>query len=296
MTISSKLADIAGLSFAVSDETDPIDVGGFSDPIQTVDAKSAKFSGGGDMKANSGLRIGMTQLKINTGGATPGLRTEVAADFVGWAANGNTVDNNETTFVSTTNGSAVAVIDYGSIATRDIRLVTRMTATQPEFGSGDMALLYEISDDNITYTVPVTSPTQFQFLNIPEGGDMMGGATLDTGIVGYNDVNTQSFRYVRITPTASGSGSAKTWYIYQVTEQDVGAKQVTVRVRGSNALDTADGDIIINDQIMNENETLTFTTDLLLTGEGQYVTLQIVSLTDFDIPVTLSEITSIQEV
>ena len=34
------------------------------------------------MKANAGLRIGMTQLKINTGGATPGVRTEVAADFV----------------------------------------------------------------------------------------------------------------------------------------------------------------------------------------------------------------------
>ncbi len=294
MTIKRKNIRPSGLLEVEADNTDTVDTNGFSDVIQTVGAKTAKFSGGATMQANPGLRIGMTQLKINTSDADPGTRIEVGADFIDFPVNGNTVDNNETTFSSATNQSAIgeAVIDYGSIATRDIKLVTRMTAQGAEFGSGNITFFYEISDDNITYTVPVTSPSQFQILNIP-----VGAVFRDTGIITYDDSNSQSFRYVRLTVASSGgTPTSRTWYIYQVTEQSTAATTVTVRVRSSDTIDTADGAELITDQLMNENETLTFDTDLLLTGNGKFVTLEIVSLSTFDIPVTLSEITSILEV
>lgn len=298
MTISSKLVDIGGLAFAVSEDTDTIDVGGFSDAIQTVGAQTAKFSDTSTMQANSGLRIGMTQLKINTSDAAPAVRTEVGADFITFPATGATVDNDPVTTNSlSTNSGGEAVIDYGSIANRDIQLVTFMQYTQPEFGSsGAMTFVYQISDDNITYTDPVTSNPTFQSLSIVAGGDMMGGGIINTGIITYNDANTQNFRYIKFTLTTSGTASAQQWRIYQATIQSVVTPQVTVRVRSSNTIDTADGDILISDQLMNANEILSFTTDLLLTGEAQFVTLEIVSLTDFDIPTTLSEITSIKEV
>jgi len=299
LTITSKLVDIAGLSFAVSQETDPVDAGGFSDPIQVVSAKSAKFSGGGDMKANSGLRIGMTQLKINTGDSTPGVRIEIGADFVGWVANGTIVDNSEVTFVSASIGAPIAVIDYGSVATRKARLVGRLSAIRPEFGSPTtLTLQYEISDDNITYTDPVTTNKIWASLSYVAGGDMMGGIPADSGIVSFVDPNTQSFRFIKILgiQTVAGGGTSKTGHMYQVTEDLGGVSTVTVRIRSSIGLDTADGSVIISDQVMNPNEILTFTTDLLLTGEGEFVTLQIVSLSNLDIPVTLSDITSIQEV
>lgn len=297
MTISAKLSDVVGLEFVVSDPTDIDDVGGFSDAIQTVGAETAKFSGGADMQANSGLVIGVSQLKINTSDAVPGVRTEVGGDFITFPANGNTVDNNETTFSSSGSAGGEAVIDYGSVATRDIKLVTRMQYIQPEFGSsGAMTFVYQISDDNISYSNPVTSSPTFQSLAVTPGGDMMGGGTINSGIVTYNDANSQSFRYIKLTLTLSGTASAPTWFIYQATEQDIGVNQVTVRIRSSATLDTADGTILINDQVMGENEVLTFDTSLLLTGPSEFITLEIVSLTSFDLPVTLSEITSIQEV
>jgi len=297
MTISSKLSDIGGLEFVVSEAADTDDVGGFSDAIQIVGAETAKFSGGGTMQANSGLIIGLSQLKINTSDAVPGVRTEVGADFITFPVNGNTVDNNETTFSSSGSVGGEAVIDYGSVATRDIKLVTRMQYIQPEFGStGAMTFVYQISDDNISYSDPVTSSPTFQSLAVTPGGDMMGGGTINSGIVTYNDANSQSFRFIKLTLTLSGTASAPTWFIYQATVQDIGVNQVTVRIRSSATLDTADGTVLINDQVMDENETLTFNTQLLLTGPSEFVTLEIVSLTSFDMPTTLSEITSVKEV
>ncbi len=297
MTISSKLVDISGLSFAVSDDTDTIDVGGFSDPIQSVGAITAEFSTTDTMQANTDLRIGMTQLKIVTIGATPGVRIEVGADFITFPVTGATVDNSNSTNSQSTSVGGEAVVDYGSIANRDIQLVTYMQYTQPEFGtSGAMTMVYQISDDNITYSDPVTSSPTFQSLSIVAGGDMMGGGIISTGIVTYNDANTQNFRYVKITLTTSGTASAQQWRIYQFTEQQTVTPEVTVTVRSSDTVDTADGTVIISDQVMGENETLTFTDELLLTGDAKFVTLEIVSLAGFDIPTNLSEITSIKEV
>lgn len=298
MTIFSKGVDGGGIVDAYADETDTVDINGFSDSIQVVGAKTAKFSNNAIMQANSGLRIGLRKLKINTGNATPGIRTEVAADFVIFPANGNTVDDNESTFSGSGVVAGEAVIDYGSIDTRDIKLVTRMFYTQAEFGSnGEMTMVYQISDDGVNFFDPVTSSPTFQTLAVFPGGDMMGGGTIDSGIVTYNDPNLQSFQFVKITLTSTGTASARNWQIYQVTEQTV-TNTVTVKVRSSVTQDTADGTILITDQVMNQNETLTFDTDLLLTGNptGDFVTVEIVSFTGFDIPVTLSEITSIKEV
>jgi len=296
MTIHRQRVNAGAFDKVEGDITDSVDTNGFSDAIQTVGAKTAKFSGGATMKANGGLIIGLTQVKINSGGATPGVRTEEVADFSGWTADGSTVDDSNVTFTSTSLITAPldeAVVDYGSIATRTISLVTRLTGTRTEFGTGTAFLNYEISNDNITFTVPVTTPTQFQFIDLPA----TGGAAIpvDTGIVTFDDPNTQSFRYVKIIGGATGN-NLQVGFIYQFTEEDIGANQVTVRLRSSATQDAADGTILITDQVMNPFETLAFITPLLLTGIGQFVTVEIVSLTSFDIPVTLSEITSVQEV
>ena len=298
MTISSKLSDVGGLEFVVSEAADIDDVGGFSDAIQTVGAETAKFSGGSTMQANSGLKIGMSQLKINTAGATPGARTEVGADFVGWAVNGTLVDNNENTSEIASIGSPIAVIDYGSVAVRTPRLVGQLDGIGTEFGStGVKTLQYEISDDNITYTDPVTTNKIWASLNVPAGGDMMGGIPHSSGKISFDDPNTQSFRFIKILGISTAAGGvSNTGTMFQVTEADVGVNQVTVRVRSSATLDTADGSVLISGQVMNELESLTFDTQLLLTGPSEFVTVEIVSLTSFDIPVTLSEITSVKEV
>jgi len=203
----------------------------------------------------------------------------VAADFIVFPANGNTVDNNETTFSGSGVVAGEAVIDYGSIDTRDIKLVTRMFYTQAEFGTnGAMTMVYQISNDGVNFFDPVTSSPTFQTLAVFPGGDMMGGGIIDSGIVTYDDPNSQSFRFVKITLTSTGTASSRNWQIYQVTESDVGANQVTVRVRSSATQDAADGTVLISDQVMNENEILTFTTELLLTGAGEFITVELPEL------------------
>jgi len=67
-------------------------------------------------------------------------------------------------------------------------------------------------------------------------------------------------------------------------------------VRSSITQDGTDGTVIIPDQVMNTNEQLVFNTELLLTGTGEFITLEIVSFTGLPITVFLSEITSVKEV
>ena len=297
MVISSKLSDVNGVEFIVSEDTDIDDVGGFSDPIQVVGAKTAKFSGGTTMQSNAGLRIGLTQVKINTGDATPPARTEVIADYVGWSANGNDVDDNFLTSLGAVTMSGTdneAVIDYGSIAVRKLVLKVQCTALGTDFQGSQSQVTYAVSNDNITYG----TFTQIANANRPPTGDM-GGSVIVTSTVTFTDPGTQSFRYVKIIGhkiLASGS-NATTSDVFEATIADTGST-VTVKLRSSTALDTADGTILIDNQVMTLNDTLTFVNPYLLTGNpiGDFVTLEIVSLSNFDIPVTLSEITSIKEV
>ena len=276
MTISSKLVDIAGLKYAVSDETDPIDIGGFSDSIESVGGISAKFSDLVVMKADSGLRIGMLQLKINTEAEIPIQPRDVFIESLSGSWTGFV--GQETSGSSSTSPGATnsVVFDYESIDTQGLT-----STTNGSFGGGGngITLKYEISDDDVIYT-------------------LLGSVTNTDGAAPtVTNWGTQTWRYVKVTHTATsgvGGNTASTGLTENVTQPPV--NNVTVRVRSSVTLDGTDGSVIIPAQLMTENSSLTFDTDLLLTGDGEYVTLEIVSQTGNVIPVNLSEITSIKEV
>ena len=278
MTISSKLVDINGLEFAVSEDTDTVDVGGFSDAIQTVGAETAKFSGGSTMQANSGLRIGMTQLKINTAAEIPLQPRDVFIESL--SGNWTGFVGQETAGSSSTSPgpSNSVVFDFESIDTQ-----TLQSTTNGVFGGAGngITLLYEISDDDISYV-------------------SLGSVTNTDGAAPtVTNYGSRTWRYVRVTHTATSGvpgNTATTGLLEIVTQPPV--NNVTVKVRSSVTVDTADGTVLISDQLMTENSQLVFDTDLILTGEptGEFVTVEIVSQTGNQIPVTLSEITSIKEV
>lgn len=269
MVIKRKNIRPSGLLEVEADNTDTVDVGGFSDPIQTVGAKTAKFSGGATMQANSGLRIGMTQLKINTGDVVFIPRTRIVNS--GDASNtGNIIDDNPATSGAFDENEFV-VIDFTTIATAELHVTLRL-----QNALDLLSLRVEISDDNISYTTIAT---------------LVNPSTTTTDI----NLGINTWRYVRLT-AINGDGLIFVFELFELI--DPSTSDVTVKVRSSVTLDTADGTILITDQVMNENESLTFDTDLLLTENptGDFVTLEIVSQTGNIIPVTLSEITSIKEV
>lgn len=272
LVIKRKNIRPSGLLEVEADNTDTVDLGGFSDPIQTVGAKTAKFSGGSTMQANSGLRIGMTQLKINTGSAVSLLRNKSIEDELDATNTQNMIDNSLGTSGRLNNPSSFVIVDFTSVATAILKL--RQSGSSILFNYN---MTVEISDDNISYT---------NIANLT----IIGTTTLDS------DLGTRTWRYVRLTYVSNtGGGFVNVSEIFE----DIGiTDSVTVKVRSSSTLDTANGTILITDQVMGENESLTFDTDLLLTGNptGDFVTVEIVSLTSADIPVTLSEITSIKEV
>lgn len=274
MTISAKLTDVAGLEFAVSDETDTIDIGGFSDALQIVGGETAKFSNLTTMQANSGLRIGMNQLKINTEAEIPIQPRDVFIESLSGAWTGFV--GQEVSSSSSNSPGGIIVFDYESIDTQGLT-----TSTNGGFGGAGngITLFYEYSDDDISYTT------------LGSVNNTDGDAPTIT------NWGTFQWRYIRVTHTATSGvagNTASTNLTENVTQPPV--NNVTVRVRSSATLDTADGTVLITDQTMTENSSLTFDTDLLLTDNGQYVTLEIVSQTGNIIPVTLSEITSIKEV
>jgi hypothetical protein len=274
MTISAKLVDINGLEFAVSAETDTIDIGGFSDSIQAVEAITAQFSDLSTMQANSGLRIGMIQLKINTAAEIPIQPRDIFIESLTGAWSGFV--GQETSGSSSNSPGGIIVFDFESIDTQGLT-----TSTNGGFGGAGngITLFYEYSDDDISYvTLGSVNNTDGDAPTITNWG-------------------TITWRYVRITHTATSGvpgNTASTGLTENVTQPPV--NNVTVKVRSSVTLDTADGSVIIDDQLMTENSSLTFDTDLLLTGNSEFVTLEIVSQTGNAIPVTLSEITSIKEV
>jgi len=276
MTIVSKLSDVGGLEFVVSDATDSDDVGGFSDAIQVVSAKTAKFSGGATMQANSGLKIGLSQVKINTAAEIPIQPRDVFIESL--SGNWTGFVGQETAGSSSTSPGPTnsVVFDFESIDTQ-----TLQSTTNGQFGGAGngITLLYEISDDDISYT-------------------SLGSVTNQDGdFPTVTNYGTRTWRYVRVTHTSTfgvGGNTASTGLLEIVTQPPV--NNVTVKVRSSVTLDTADGTVLISDQLMNELSTLTFDTQLLLTGSSQFVTVEIVSQTGNEIPVTLSDITSVKEV
>lgn len=264
MTISAKLSDVGGLEFVVSDPTDTDDVGGFSDTI-TTGAKTAKFSDTSVMQANVGKIIGVSQLKINSG-AGGVVRSRSLESNVGWGNPNDAFDGNDTTFAAIAGGGAL-IIDFTSIATTILKIAHGTT-------SGNSTINVQISDDDISYT---------------DLGNFFTTSTSSTGET--VDLGTQTWRYVKVE-RVSGTASTKVFEVFE----ELSSESVTVRVRSSATIDTADGTVLITDQVMTPNQTLTFNTALLLTGAGQFVTLEYVSFVSFAIPINLSQITSVKEV
>jgi len=275
MTIKRKNIRPSGLLEIEADNTDTVDTNGFSDSIQTVGAKTAKFSGGATMQSNPGLRIGMTQLKINTGSKIPIImvRPKNVESNTTW--NTNPVGQPFISATGTVVGSIV-VVDFESIDTQELT-----TTTSASFGGegNSVSILYEYSSDNISYTILGTEIAD----------------AFNTPLI--TNWGTFTWRYIRIThttTTGAGGNTASTSMVEIIPQPPV--NDVTIRVHSSITLDTADGTELIPSQLMTENSQLVFDTDLLLTGNAQFVTVEIVSQTGNIIPVTLSEITSIKEV
>lgn len=249
MTISAKLSDFAGLEFAVSDPTDTDNVGGFSDILNVIGAKTAKFSGGAIMKANAGLRIGLTQLKVvNVGGVA---RIGVVIRGV---------------FVSTVSTGELVAVDFGNISLANIR-ATYQNNSQI---TGSTMELQVSTDDSIWVTVASSSSSA---LNISLNG------------------GNQTYRFARLfAVTNAGVLSPQTIFEIAITSD------VTINIRSSTTQDTSDGTILLSSVVVSDSTTVTFNTQLLLTGLGQFVTLEIVSFSGSNVDVNLSGITSIKEV
>lgn len=269
MVISSKLVDLNGLEFAVSEDTDTIDAGGFSDPIQVVGAETAKFSGGATMQANTGLRIGLTQVKVNAGAEI--LRDRNIESNIGWSAPNDAIDGNTNTAATSQTTGNVLVIDFESIDTRE--LSTELGNSRSTTSTANISV--EISDDNISYTT------------IGTFAQVESSKTL-------RNHGSQTWRYVRITFVSEINNPIAG--IHRVFETNAVASTTTIRIRSSATIDTADGTVIVPDTVINPSTVTTFDTDLLLTGNAQFVTLEIVSVPGFPIPINLQEITSIKEV
>ena len=270
MTIKRKNIRPGGFLEVEADTTDTIDINGFSDPIQTIGAKTAKFSGGATMQANPGLRIGMTQLKINTGTAIFIPRSKSIEEELNAVNPLNMIDNNDLTFGELDSIDDFVTVDFGSVTTATLQLILKKS------DANSMTLRTDISDDNINFTTADTRVAPLSKTSI--------------------NLGVRTWRYVKIIVINQDASTLEIFRIFETVDSaSVGA---TVKVHSSITVDTADGTILIPDQVMNENESLTFDTDLLLTGNptGDFVTVEIVSLLSTDVPVTLSEITSIKEV
>lgn len=250
MTIKRKNIRPNGLLEVEADNTDTVDTNGFSDALSVVGAETAKFSGGATMQANPGLRIGMTQLKVNSGTPTARIGVVIAGSFGTKSSNGDSV-----------------TVDFGDIQTANL------FATGAHNCNCSQTSTLEFSTDDITY-----------FL----------ASSINTGtaqVVNHNG-GTQTYRFARLTAVQV---NANTIRLDTITETAL-VSNTTYNIRSSATLDTADGDILIGPILLLQNSTDVFDTDLLLTGNGEFVTLEVVSYTEGDVPITLSEITSIKEV
>lgn len=246
MVISAKLVDVGGLKYAVSEENDTINVNGDTDIINAVGAETAKFSGGGTMQANPGLRIGIVQLRLKTAAVVARSGVVISGAY-------------------STNNSTV-VVDFGNIGTADIRANVRHAT------NASSASTLAVSDDDISYTnvSSVVTGTDTSFTHL-------GGV--------------QTFRYARMTP-GGFNPALLTFLIFEIAL----VSTATYNIRSSTTIDTANGSILESGTIDSTGPDQTFNTDLILTGDGEFLTLEIVSFSASAFDVNLLNITSLKEV
>lgn len=342
MTIKRQRVNAGAFDKVEADPTDSVDTLGFSDEIQSIGAKTAKFSGGGIMKANNGLKIGLTQVKINTSGIAPPLITEITPPnqttyFVGTDGWSNQFrDTNTVASITLTQFNTQSVREYDTSNIFAKNLIVVMTedsqdeifnvqsGTQDQ-GSNDCSLthlkifsnfsrVWDVDEaDDAAFTIGLTNiltdattaslqapgvPTTKRYIRFTEK-ITTNFSTSSVGEGSDNNCTPGNCNTVGGCCVFGCSGLTQTNRnapnnVFTSITDSLISTQTTVRLRSSATQDTADGTVLISDQVMNASETLTFITPLLLTGLGQFVTVEIVDGTA--VPVTLSDITSIQEV
>ena len=276
MTISAKLSDFGGLEFVVSDPADEDGINGYSDSQESVGGKSAKFSDATIMKANTGKRIGITQVQFNTALALLNRSVNSETSITNSA---NMIDNSLSSYaVFTSAGTSEIIIDFGSIATA----VTKYQWSSNNFGSVNIEV--EKSDNS---TGPWTSIDT-------------DSSSSTTPIL--QDLGSHSFRYLRISYTSLGTALR----VYEVWREPSNTPSVDVQLLSTAAQDsttatkTLIGTTTINSPTMENQTPITslHNSSLLLTADGEYVTLRVVSYSDsnFKVPVTLSDITTVKEI
>ena len=273
MTISAKLSDVGGLEFVVSDPTDTDDVNGFTDIQNSVGGESAKFSGGSAMKANSGLKIGVSQVKFETSLTDLSARSILSSSGV--TNPGNVIDDDDSTGTNFSDTNDEIIVDF----------VSSITAVLKSVGNRGVAGGHNIeistSTDDITYNV-LTS------VNYSESKQ-----TVNHG--------TDTFRYVKFRSTGTTSNAN----VFSIYAEDTGGDDVTVQLLSTSSLDATSGTTLIGSTVIaatsrdtgSSASVTTFNSVLYLTDAAHYVTLRVVSYGgQFTVPVKLKEITTVKEV
>jgi len=292
MVTGLKAVGDSGFVEVETEDADTIDTNGFSDPISVVSSKTAKFSGGGIMQANGGKKISLLQLSIDTGAATIRTRSVIAnanppgLSIIGNSANaidGNlstqtdNIDyNNPVPPVAKGSEQPWITIDFTSIAVSDI--------TAKIFSS-------IFSGASVEYKLQISTV----------GGDSPANwTTVDTLLLFAGSPNdqflsasNQTYRFARVTANVSIAGNGALVGAFEIFE--LGPGTVTTNIRSSITQDANDGTIILANQILAQSSSIVFDSDVLLIGSGQFVTLEIVSFSDAEMPVSLSSITSVKE-
>ena len=262
MTIKRKRVNFGALVEVEADSEDTVDLNGTSDGNDVPGtAKSAKFSNTTVMKANNNLRLGVLQVRIN--GGVSEIRPKSVLSHSGYTNINNVVDNDlNTSALITTSGEIT--VDFGTIITNNIKAKIRHAV------NSSVTTILFVSTDNITYTQvdSLTTNTDTTF-------------TLDGGI--------QTYRYAK----TNGGAPATTHIVFEIFEDTI-SSDATLNIRSTPTQDGLGGTILLS-HILTSNTTFTFDSDILLTGNGEYFTLEIVSFSTLPFIVFLSNITSIRE-
>ena len=275
MTISAKLSDVGGLEYIVSDPADTDDVNGFSDSQDAVGGESAKFSDLSAMKANAGRIIGISQVQFNTALAILDRTVESEVNVTDSA---NAIDDTNAFASLDDRTVSEMVVDFGSSLTKVVKV---------EYASG--------SNASVTCTVEKSANPTGPWTEIASA-NKTGTAT---AVV---DGGSHTFRYIRVWYEA-GSSDITPLRLHNVWAEPSTPDSVDVELLSTSALDSPTGTVLIAQHTIfaptRENQTPVtsiFNSVLYMTGNAEYVTLRVVSYNgDFNVPVTLSDITTVKE-
>lgn len=276
MTIKRKNVLVGGGVEAEADTTDSVDTGGYSDSVSTEGgAITAKFSNNSSMKANSGLRLGTTQIKVNSTGGGFVSGSVISPNLLTNPQNLEDVDEDSFTGPDIFNPSGAIIlttVDYGEIQTSQIR-IKWLVAT-----NATTTLTVQYSEDNSTWTSAFTSVS-----------------TLGNTIIDQTDPTYKTFRYLRVSFTRSTSTSYPfQFYVLGAVGSD--GFLITFNIRSSITANAADGTILATTGVPANGET-TLDDDVYLVVNGGYLTLELVSFPAelSSATISLSDITSILE-